>query len=205
MVRSPRDPQPTALKLHENLYREELSPVEEAAFFAELLTTCGHDTDKLCQLVKQSRGYVEGRLLLLSGDPDVLGAVAAKEITLGVAEELNKMERHADRVYYLGWAKSTGATRAVVRGWRASVAAQVPVTPGAPGMLGSPSPPVYEAPDIFICALCKRKEPITDLRPVHVHQFCAIQLDAAMERKELGVRSQESGVGDADATKAVVR
>jgi hypothetical protein len=191
MVRSARDPNPTALKLHENLYREELSPVEEAAFFAELLTTCDNDTDKLCQLVKQSRGYVEGRLLLLSGDPDVLGAVAAKEITLGVAEELNKMDRHEDRVYYLGWAKQTGATRATVRGWRATVAAQVPVTPGTPGTDYLPASPVFEAPDIFICALCKNKEPLTDLRPVHVHQFCSIQFDAAMERKDQEDKSRE--------------
>jgi len=205
MVHSPRDPNPTALKLHENLYRQELTPVEEAAFFAELLTTCDHDTDKLCQLVKQSRGYVEGRLLLLQGDPDVLAAVAAQQITLGVAEELNKMARHEDRVYYLGWAIAQGATRAMVRNWRASVTAQAPVTPGDAGGLPLPAPPVYEAPDIFICALCKRKEPITDLRPVHVHQFCAIQLDAAMERKESEGRSQKPGDGDADPAKAAVR
>jgi ParB/RepB/Spo0J family partition protein len=188
MVRSPRDPNPTALKLHENLYRQDLSPVEEAAFFAELLTTCDNDTDKLCQLVKQSRGYVEGRLNLLQGDPDVLAAVAQQEITLGVAEELNKMERHEDRVYYLGWAKAQGATRAMVRSWRASLAAQAPVTPGEPGNGLPPAPLVNDAPDIFICALCKRKEPITDLRPVHVHQFCAIQLDAAMAAKDQGAR-----------------
>ena len=183
MVRSARDPNPTALKLHENLYREELSPVEEAAFFAELLTQCDNDTDKLCQLIKQSRGYVEGRLRLLSGDPDVLAAVAGKEISLGVAEELNKMEHHEDRVYYLGWAKTTGATRAVVRGWRATVTAQVPVAPGTAG-IDPPSPsPAVTYPDIFICALCKHKEPITDLRPVHIHQFCTIQLEATLARK----------------------
>jgi ParB/RepB/Spo0J family partition protein len=191
MVRSARDPNPTALKLHENLYREELSPVEEAAFFAELLTTCDNDTDKLCQIVKQSRGYVEGRLLLLQGDPDVLAAVAEKEITLGVAEELNKLERHEDRVYYLGWAKQTGATRAMVRAWRASVAAQMPVNPGAVVPAGLQPLPASNYPDPFICILCKRKEPITDLRPVNAHQFCQIQLGEAMERKQSEVRSHE--------------
>jgi len=193
MVRSPRDPGATAVKLHENLYRQELTPVEEAAFFAELLTTCDNDTDKLCQLVKQSRGYVEGRLLLLQGDPDVLAAVAAQEITLGVAEELNKMPRHEDRVYYLGWAIAQGATRALVRQWRASLAAQVPVEPGAAGTDPPPTPPVYQGPDIFICSLCGRKEPITDLRPVHVHQFCKFQYDEARERQASDVRSQKSG------------
>jgi len=204
MVRSARDPNPTALKLHENLYRQELTPVEEAAFFAELLTECDNDTDTLCELVKQSRGYVEGRLNLLRGDPDVLEAVAAQEITLGVAEELNKLERHEDRVYYLGWATQTGATRAMVRSWRASVAAQMPVTPGAAEHGFTAPPPAHDVPDIFICALCKRKEPITDLRPVHVHQFCQIQLDAAMSRRAESERIQEAEVSNADAAKAAV-
>jgi len=192
LVRSSKDASPTTIKLHENLYREDLSPVEEAAFYAELLTQCDNDTDKLCQMVKQSRGYVEGRLLLLHGDSDVLSAVAQKQITLGVAEELNKMERHEDRVYYMKWAIAQGATRAMVRNWRASLAAQTPAEPGEAATLATPVPPASSYPDPFICALCKRKEPITDLRPVNVHQFCQLQLAEAMAAK--GQRNGDSGI-----------
>jgi len=205
MVRSAKDPAPTALQLHENLYRQELTPVEEGAFFAELLTECDNDTDKLCQLVKQSRGYVEGRLLLLRGDPEVLAALAAQQITLGVAEELNKMARHEDRVYYLGWAIAQGATRSLVRQWRASVAAQTPVQPGAVEAGLPPSPPVLNAPDIFVCALCGRKEPITDLRPVHVHQFCKLRLDEELQRREELTAEARRTPSHADATDDAIR
>jgi len=186
IVRTAKDANPTTIKLHENLYREELSPVEEAAFYAELLTQCDNDTDKLCQLVKQSRGYVEGRLLLLAGDADVLAAVAQKRITLGVAEELNKMARHEDRAYYLKWAIAQGATRAMVRNWRMSLVAQVTSEPGAVSTPQASPSPVINAPDPFICFLCKRKEPVTDLRPVSAHQFCQIQLDAELAKQKEG-------------------
>ena len=150
LVRSSRDANPTALKLHENLYRQELTPVEEAAFFAELLPGCDNDTDKLCQLVKQSRNYVEGRLLLLSGDPEVLAAVAQREISLGVGEELNKIQRESDRHWYLKWARETGATRATVRQWRFNSEAQVEPAPGAPASSPSPAPKTFTGREVFV-------------------------------------------------------
>lgn len=196
LVRTARDVDPLTLKMRENLYREEWTPVEEAAFFSELLTQCDNDVDKLCQLVKQSRNYVEGRLLLLSGDSEVLAAVASKQITLGVAEELNKMARHEDRAYYLKWAVAQGATRSLVRQWRASANAQAPVEPGAAGAPQTVAPPVFNPVDIFVCALCKRKEPITDLRPVHTHQFCQVQYDAELQRVDLAAGKTKAGGSD---------
>src|SRR5579859_5967110 len=110
MVREDSDPPAAALKIQENLYREDLSPVEEAAFYAELFDTLGQDVDKVCELVHQSRNYVEKRLLLLAGDAVVLQALVDKQIVLGVAEEINKIVLQSDRRYYLDWAVRVGAT-----------------------------------------------------------------------------------------------
>ena len=196
LVRTARDVDPLTLKMRENLYREEWAPVQEAAFFSELLTQCDNDVDKLCKVVKQSRAYVEGRLLLLSGDPDVLAAVAQKQITLGVAEELNKMTRPEDRRYYLKWTIAQGATRSLVRQWRASVNAQAPAAPQPdPASAGPVAAPVNPV-DIFICALCKQKEPITDLRPVHTHQFCQIQYDVEVQRQAAAAGKAKAGGDD---------
>ena len=193
LVRSARDPAATALQLHENLYRQELSPVEEAAWFAELLPSCGDDTIKLAALVRQSLGYVEGRLTLLQGDPEVLAAVAVHEISLGVAAELNKMPTEKDRLYYLGWAKQTGATVAMVRQWRATVAAQ-----GPPADAGETPPAVAPAPavlgrGIFECFVCRQSEPKTDLEFWHVHRFCRMQVEARAGGQEAAGPSQRAG------------
>jgi len=186
LVRSARDADPTAIKLHENLYRQELSPVEEAAFFAELLPDCDNDTDKLCQLVKQTRGYVEGRLLLLRGDPDVLAAVAQRQISLGVGEALNKMPRPEDRKYYLQWAIATGATVAMVRQWTSIVAAQNQPMPLAAAPAATPAAPGPEPRDVLVCLLCHDKEPVTDLEFWNVHRSCRVRLERAMEKQESG-------------------
>ncbi len=193
LVRSSRDPDPTVIKLHENLYRQELTPVEEAAFFAELLPTCENDTDKLSAMLKQTRSYVEGRLLLLSGDPDVLHAVAQREISLGVAEELNKIQRESDRKWYLKWARETGATRATVRQWRFNSEAQVEPAPGAPVVAGTPAPVPQQGRDVFECLLCKDREPMTDLEFWHVHRSCRVRLERAMETQNPAPRTQNPG------------
>jgi len=193
LVRSARDADPTALKLHENLYRQELTPVEEAAFFAELLPTCENDTDKLAALVKQTRTYVENRLNLLHGDPDVLAAVAQRQISLGVGEALNRMPRPEDRKYYLQWAIATGATVAMVRQWTSIVAAQNQPSLQSPPTGEASPPPTVQGRDVLVCLLCHDKEPVTDLEFWNVHRSCRVRLERAMDQRKSEVGSRESG------------
>jgi ParB/RepB/Spo0J family partition protein len=191
VVLSSRDADPTAIQLHENLYRQELSPVEEAAFFAELLPRCHDDTAELAELVKQSLNYVEGRLLLLQGDPDVLAAVAQHEIQLGVAAEINKMERKPDREEALHWARNGQMTVQQARQFRMMRNASAPPLTDSRQGAEAQSPASFQGRDIFICLLCGQKEPVTDLEFHHVHRFCRIQMEAARNEAREPVAQHE--------------
>ena len=184
VVLSARDADATAIQLHENLYRQELSPVEEAAFFAELLPRCHNDTVELAELVKQSLNYVEGRLLLLEGDPEVLAAVAQHELQLGVAAEINKMERKADRDEALHWARNGQMTIQQARQFRMMRNAAPPPLPPSDGGDAAAPPSTFTGRDIFICLLCGTKEPVTDLEFYHVHRFCRVRLEEARREPE---------------------
>ena len=193
LVRSARDADPTAVQLHENLYRQELSPVEEAAWFAELLPECGDDTDNLAQLVRQSRAYVESRLNLLHGDPEVVAAVAKHEISLGVAEELNKIIQPEARAEGLHWARNGQMTVTQAKQYRLTrnMATSSAISPaGADPAPVTPTPP---ARDIFVCFLCGEKEPVETLEFHHIHRHCRIQVEAKARRQESEVRGQEKG------------
>lgn len=107
-----------AIKIHENLEREELTPSDEAIYYAELYEKHGEDTERVAELVKRSLGHVEGRLNLLRGDKHVFDALAKRKIPIGVANELNKFEREDGRLFHLDYAVRTGATVATVRQWR---------------------------------------------------------------------------------------
>ena len=100
LVRAPFDTNEAAMKLNANLWRQDTNPVEEAGYFSALLPDFNNDTDRLCKAMGLSRNYVESRLLLMQGDPDVLNMVAMHKLSLGVAAIFNKMTDKKQRDYY---------------------------------------------------------------------------------------------------------
>ena len=107
-----------AIKIHENLEREDLSPADESIYYAELFDKLGEDTEVVAARVKRSRDHIEGRLNLLRGDKHVFDALAKGKISIGVAVEMNKMTLEGDRLYHLDYCIRTGASVAVARQWR---------------------------------------------------------------------------------------
>lgn len=107
-----------AIRIHENVEREELSPSDEAIYYAELYERHGEDVEKVAELVKRSLGHVENRLNLLRGDKRVFEALAQGKISIGVAAELNKFTVEDDRLFHLDYCVRTGATVSTARQWR---------------------------------------------------------------------------------------
>ena len=111
------DDEVTAARLHENIYRRDISPVEEAAVYAELFEKL-LDVELVCKVVKRSRAVVESRLNLLAGDREVLKTLQGGMITCGVAEQLNRVVDEGTRRYLLEFAVRDGASIEKVRNWR---------------------------------------------------------------------------------------
>lgn len=107
-----------AARIHENVEREDLSPADEAIYYAELYERRGEDVDAVAELVRVPRARIEQRLNLLRGDKHVFAALAAGKISIGVAEELGRFVEEDDRLMHLDYATRTGATVASVRQWR---------------------------------------------------------------------------------------
>src|SRR5229473_2116732 len=106
------------IKYAANAFREDMSPADEAIFFNELLNgECRGDIGKLSALVNKKITYVDNRLALLRGAEDVFEALRARKISIGVANELNKIEDARYRAHYLHHAIEGGSTVAVVSAW----------------------------------------------------------------------------------------
>lgn len=120
-----------SVMVHENVEREELNPIDEAILYLELYEKL-EDTRKVAELVKRSSDYVERRMNLVMGrDQEVIEATRTGQISLGVAEEINKMVRHEDRIYHLHFAVRGGATTRQMRDYRvqANARAALPEQP----------------------------------------------------------------------------
>jgi ParB family transcriptional regulator, chromosome partitioning protein len=83
----------TALEVSiiENLQREDVSPLEEAAMFRKMTETFGYSVRQLAQKVGKDKGYVENRLRLADAPADVRELVSLRKDTISHAYELMKV------------------------------------------------------------------------------------------------------------------
>lgn len=83
----------TALEVSiiENLQREDVSPLEEAAMFRRMTETFGYSVRQLAQKVGKDKGYVENRLRLSDAPADVRELLSLRKDTISHAYELMKI------------------------------------------------------------------------------------------------------------------
>lgn len=154
LVYAPGELQEDASKLAENIHREKLNTAEEGVWFEQLMERNGWDTDALAARLHQSRQYVEERINLVEGDPEVFRAVAERRITFSVARELRRCPDQTHRRYLLHHAslEQTGARR--VAQWVAEFLARNQPAPVEAQPTAAPdAQPMVQAPAIC-CALC---------------------------------------------------
>jgi len=101
----------------ENINRADLTPVEEAHTYANLLNLYGLTLDQVSQKMGKSVGTIKRRMDLLKMPQQLRDAVHTKRISISVAEELWCIADQADLDYYLSFAIDGGCTRDVARSW----------------------------------------------------------------------------------------
>ncbi len=84
----------TALEIAiiENLQREDISPLDEAAMFDRMVHEHGYSIRKLADKLGKDKGYLENRLRLADAPPEIRELVSLRKDTLSHAYELMKVE-----------------------------------------------------------------------------------------------------------------
>ena len=84
----------TALEISiiENLQREDISPLDEAAMYDRMVREHGYSIRKLADKLGKDKGYVENRLRLSDAPDEVRALVSVRKDTLSHAYELMKVE-----------------------------------------------------------------------------------------------------------------
>ncbi|MFN2483818.1 MAG: ParB/RepB/Spo0J family partition protein [Candidatus Limnocylindria bacterium] len=81
----------------ENLQREDLSPLDEAAMYRRMTVDLGYSVRALAQRIGKDKGYVENRLRLADAPPEVRELVSLRRDTLSHAYELMKIHDERTR------------------------------------------------------------------------------------------------------------
>jgi ParB/RepB/Spo0J family partition protein len=118
------------ITLHENMYRENLSPVDEAAMYQQLRDKHGYSSKEISHMIGQSEGYVSQRLQIIFWPDNLVDALRKDEISFSAARELAMINDTKHRNYLLKHAVAQGANYRTIRAWRIQwFTSTIPQTP----------------------------------------------------------------------------
>jgi len=169
-----------AMKVAENSEREDVNPAAEASYYLHLFEhRCGRDVEKLARLVNRKESFVQNRLALGAGDPDVLDALRQDLIPIAIAHELNRVKDPMYRRLFLHDAIQQGLTVVAVRTLRQNLERQQQIQEARSTGEYASVPASSEAPlaSIDQCVLCNSAEDAHDMEYVRVHRSCRQVLD----------------------------
>lgn len=202
-------------KLHENMFREEVNPVDEGTFFKRLLVKNNWRIVDLSVQIHKSPAYVSRRINLTDADPVVVQALGDDQINLSVADELIRIDDPDTRARLLHYAIKSGATVETVRAWRVQYEAEILPQPPpltldnipegktidanqtAAHKFGEEPPPNRKiAENVIESRPCYACVNTFDTRDIYVMYFCPnckASIDKAMNPPEENKKGNEGG------------
>lgn len=110
IVREVTDDEALAIKLAENAHRQDIDPLDEAAFYAEVIQQGKLTAEDIGKMIGRSREFIEGRIALLMYPPILQAAITNKEISLAAAKWLAKITDERELPRILEYAVKGGIT-----------------------------------------------------------------------------------------------
>ena len=157
LSKKPRDI--ALMKIHENLFRENVDDVSQGMYFKYLQSNYTLSNEDLAHLVGKSKAYVEQRLRILKADKATKAALSGGQINFTVARELIGIPAQSVRERFLRYAVERGANYLTVREWKRNFLRETRKTErlereGLPLVQTGPIPPLESE-----CSFCKGKFP----------------------------------------------
>jgi len=168
-----------ATSLHENLFREDLTPLEEAALIAHLLDGQGLDPPTIARALGHTLTWVESRAALLTYPPALQQALHAGTISLAAARLLSQILDPNHLATALEAARTHGMTERNALEWvRQFELYQQARATGATPALPDPSLVASEAAKT-VCDFCRAHVYINITKFLRICFTCLEALTAA--------------------------
>lgn len=106
------------MKVHENLYRTDVNPLEEGYFFKELKARKELTNDEIGKMISRSEGYVRQRIDSTEWPEDLRQKVITEQLNFSQAREIAAIKSEATQKVITNWATEGGASTSVISKWR---------------------------------------------------------------------------------------
>jgi len=184
IIREGDSQQVVAVQTHENLFRSDMTPIEEARLFSRLYAELGEDIELVAGKVRLSVSYVDKRLSLLQGYPEVIAALDEGKISIGVAEALNSISKRAYALERLDVAMRGGATVALARRWAAELngLASIQAPESEQKETAPAEAPYVPLAESLACWFCEGNHDLHTLQMVSMHPGCIAALNNLLKK-----------------------
>jgi len=165
-------------RLHENLFREGLNPVDEARYFERLLEEKNISPGQLAEVIKRPESYIRARLEVLGWHPALITALEERYVSLGVARELAQIDDEEQLLFCLESAVKGGATEAVARQWKINF--RLGQTPAVSSDDSAKKDTFGQEEKAYTveCAICGQPVETIKAKLVYAHRKCVEMLEA---------------------------
>jgi ParB family chromosome partitioning protein len=171
------------IKIHENMFREDVNAADEAAFFKKIIEHNDEDIDDIARMIGKSGAHVRSRLDLLKGDKEILEAVRDGQISPSIARELNLIPDEGIRQYYLRFAVDQGAKLRTVQEWRRNFIREKETEKVLQEGHTKEELPTLLPKYYYTCPSCKRPTEMDSIRAVSLCQDCYAVLVKSLEEQ----------------------
>lgn len=98
IIRDIDDLQASEIALIENLQREDLTAVEEAMAYKQIIEKFNYTQEELAQKIGKSRAYIANTLRILNLPPSIIEMIASRKITAGHARAILGYDNKNDQI-----------------------------------------------------------------------------------------------------------
>ena len=172
IVRVLDDAKTDEMRMHENLYREDVNPVDEARYIRVMVDTHKVEPAELAKMTGKSEAYLKGRYDLLDYPEYLVQAVQDEKVSLTAAQWLARIDDDRVRNEYTRFAVLGGITAKRAEAWyRSWMLGSLPREASAyEAPLDQPS---AEARELRMpCILCRHDDNIENLGMHYAHRDC---------------------------------
>ncbi len=159
-------------RLAENLFRTDLTPVEQADAIKVYQARHGLTIDAMAARFSRTPAWIESRLAIAEYDERILRELHLGNISIGVADELAQIRSPDQMSALLDAAVHNGCTRRQAQLWRSSANATIDDPTGravaAPIMQDAGPPPTVHA----LCFSCENERNVTGMSYVKICGEC---------------------------------
>jgi ParB family chromosome partitioning protein len=172
IVREEKDMEAEILKLHENLSRQDINPIDWAKHLTLLKKQYNLTSAKLAELLGMSEGWVEQHLGILSWPKEVFEALETNQIVFSAGRELAFIKDPVKRNVYTTAAVKGGVTPALAAQWRKEANREAPGSTPINTEETNPEEEQPPATSLPICPVCGKAIPLEEVTILQVHIKC---------------------------------